>query len=86
MVYSRCWSSLRKGDDDLYVVDGEEAGFTIDHTLVPVLVYLVGEDDDVALLEAQFAFVLWLKVVEGATARLVQDLQLCTQTQEEILK
>lgn len=86
VVSSRCWSSLWEGDDDLHVVDGEEARFAVDHALIPVLVYLVGEDDDVALLEAQLAFVLWLEVVEGATARLVQHLWLCNQTQEEILK
>lgn len=74
VVDSECWSSLREGDDDLHVVDGEEARFAIDHALIPVLIYLVGEDNDVALLEAQLSFVLWLKVVEGATARLVQHL------------
>lgn len=46
------WSSLRQGDNDLYVVDGKEAGFTIDHAFIPVLIYLVGEDDDIALFEA----------------------------------
>lgn len=65
---------MRQGDDDLHIVDGEKTGFTVDHALVPVLVYLVGEDDDVALLEAQLTLVLWLKVIEGATARLVQHL------------
>ncbi|KAA8585679.1 hypothetical protein FQN60_004373 [Etheostoma spectabile] len=73
---SRCRRSLRQRDNHLHVVDGEEARLAVDHALVPVLVYLVGEDDDVALLEAQLALVLWLKVVERAAARLVQRLGL----------
>lgn len=48
----RCRSSLRQGDDDVHVVDGEKAGLAADHALVPVFIYLVGEDDDVPLLEA----------------------------------
>lgn len=56
--------SLRQGDNDLHVVDGEEARLAVDHSLIPVLVDPVGEDDDVALLEAQLTLVLWLKVVE----------------------
>lgn len=71
---ARRWTSLRQGDDDLHVVDGEKTGLAVDHALIPVLVYLVGEDDDVAFLEAQLTLVLWLKVIEGATARLVQHL------------
>ena len=43
--------SLGQGDDDVHVVDGEEAGLPADHSLVPVLVDLVGEDDEVALLK-----------------------------------
>ncbi len=78
MEDSKCRSSLGQGDDDLHIVDGEKAGLAIDHALVPVLVYLVGEDDDVTLLEAQLALVLRPKVIEGATARLVQHLRLCT--------
>lgn len=74
VVGSKCQSSLRQGDHNLHVVDGEEARVAIDHALVPVLVYLVGEDNDVTLLEAQLALVLRLEVVEGAAARLVQHL------------
>lgn len=44
----------------------------MDHPLVPVLVDLVGQGDDVALLEAQLAVVLGLEVVEGFAAGLVQ--------------
>lgn len=68
--------SLRQRDDDLHIVDGEEAGLAVDHALVPVLVDPVGEDDDVALLETQLALILRLKVIEGATAWLVQHLRL----------
>lgn len=66
--------SLWQRDDDLHVVDGEEARIAVDHAFVPVLVNLVSEDDHVALLEAQLALVLGLEVVEGATAGLIQDL------------
>lgn len=69
-------SSLRQWDDDLHVVDGEKAGLAVEHALVPVLVYLICEDDDVAFLEAQLAPILRHKVVEGATAWLVQHIQL----------
>lgn len=44
----------------------------MDHPLVPVLVDLVGQGDDVALLEAQLAVVLGLEVIEGFAAGLVQ--------------
>lgn len=44
----------------------------MDHPLVPVLVDLVRQGDDVALLEAQLAVVLGLEVVEGFAAGLVQ--------------
>lgn len=82
---ARRWrSSLRQGDDDLHVVDGEEAGLAVDHALVPVLVDLVGEDDDVAFFEAQLTLVLRLKVVEGATAGLIQNLRLCRQNKNFI--
>lgn len=69
-------SSLRQRDEDLHVADGEEAGLAVHHALVPVLVEAVGEDDDIPLLKSQLAFALRLKVVQGATARLVQHLRL----------
>lgn len=69
--------SLRQRDQDLHVVDGEEASPTVYHALIPVLIYPIGQDDEVTLLKSELAFVLWLKVVEGAAARLVQHLRLC---------
>lgn len=72
-----CGFSLGQRDHDLHIADGEEAGPAVDHALVPVLVNLIGQDDDVALLKSELAFVLWLKVVEGAAARLVQHLRRC---------
>lgn len=62
---------MRKGHQDIHVVDGEEARLAVDHALVPVVVDLVGEGDDVALFEAQLALVLGLKVVERSAAGLV---------------
>lgn len=37
---------------DIHVVDGEKAGVAVQHPLVPVVIYLVGQSDDVAFLEA----------------------------------
>lgn len=56
---------------DVHVVDGEEAGVAVQHPLVPVVVYLVGQRDDIALLEAQLALVLGVEIVERAAAGLV---------------
>lgn len=56
---------------DIHVVDGEKARLAVDHALVPVVVDLVGQSDDVALLEAQLTFILWLEVVECSTTWLV---------------
>lgn len=36
----------------IHVVDGEKAGVSVQHPLEPVVVDLVGQGDDVALLEA----------------------------------
>lgn len=80
----RVWRfSLRQGDHDLHVVDGEEASPTVYHALIPVLIYLICKDDDVPLLKSKLVFALWLKVIKGAAARLVQHLRLWT---ENILK
>lgn len=62
---------MRERHQDIHVVDGEEARLAIDHALVPVVVDLVGQGDDVALFEAQLAFVLWFKVVKCSAAGLV---------------
>lgn len=62
---------MRERHQDIHVVDGEEARLAVDHALVPVVVDLVGQGDDVALFEAQFALVLGLEVVERSAAGLV---------------
>lgn len=66
------WRDLmRERHQDIHVVDGEEARLTVDHALVPVVVDLIGQGDDVALFEAQLAFVLRFKVVECSATGLV---------------
>lgn len=56
---------------DVHVVDGEEARVAVQHPLVPVVIDLVGQRDDIALLEAQLTLVLGVEVVERAAAGLV---------------
>lgn len=63
--------SLRERHQDLYVVYGEEARFAVNHAFIPVVIDLIGEDDDVTLFKAQLALVLRLKVVQTSTAGLV---------------
>lgn len=62
---------MREGHQDIHVVDGKEARLAVDHPFVPVVVDLVGEGDDVALFEAQFAVVLGFEVIERSAAGLV---------------
>lgn len=63
---------VRQRDEDLDVVEREESRLAVDHSFVPVLVDLIGQSDDVALVEAQLALVLRLKVVQGLAAGLLQ--------------
>jgi len=63
---------MRERHQDIHVADGEEARLTVDHALVPVVIDLIGQGDDVGLFEAQLAFVLWFKVVERSATGLVQ--------------
>lgn len=60
-----------QGDEDIDVVEREESRLVVQHTLVPVLVDLIGQGDDIALSEAQLSLVLWIKVVQRLTARLL---------------
>lgn len=69
---SRPTLSLRQGHQHLHVAEGEEARLAVEHALVPVLVDLVGQRDDVALMEAQLPIILGLKVIECLAAWLVQ--------------
>lgn len=56
--------------EDLDVVEGEESRLPVQRALVPVLVDLIGQGDDVALAEAQLSVVLGLKVIQRLAARL----------------
>lgn len=67
-TFSPCLSSalivlMWQWNQDLDVVEREEARLAVQHALVPVLVNLIGQGDDVALVETQLSLVLWLKVV-----------------------
>lgn len=43
---------VRKRHQDVHVVNGEEARVAVQHALIPVVVDLIGQGDDVALFEA----------------------------------
>lgn len=47
-----CGALVGQRHQDIHVVDGEEARVAVQHPLVPVLVDLIGQRDDVAFLEA----------------------------------
>lgn len=70
---------VRQRDEHLHVVEREEPRQAVDHSLVPVLVDLIGQGDDVALVEAQLSLVLRLKVVQGLAAGLLQGCGACKQ-------
>lgn len=59
-------------NENFDVVEREESRLAIQHALVPVLVDLIGQGDDIALAEAQLSLVLRLKVVQRLTARLLR--------------
>lgn len=58
-------------NEDLDIVEREESRLAVQHSLVPVLVDLIGQGDDIALAEAQLSLVLRIKVVQRLTARLL---------------
>lgn len=58
-------------NDYLHVVEREESRLTTQHAFIPVFINLIGQIDDVTLVEAQFTFVLRLKVIERFTAWLL---------------
>lgn len=64
--------SLRQRHQHLHIAEREEAGLAMQHPLVPVLIDLVGERDEVALAEAQLTIILRLKVIQRLAAWLVQ--------------
>lgn len=59
-------------NEDLDIIEREESWLAVQHSLVPVLVDLISQSDDIALAEAQLSLVFWLKVVQRLTARLLQ--------------
>lgn len=59
-------------NDHLHVVEREESGLATQHAFIPVFIDLIGQSDDVTLVEAQLAFVFRLKVIESFTARLLR--------------
>ncbi len=59
-------------NEDLNIVEREESRLAIQHSLIPVLIDLIGQGDDIALVEAQLSLVLWLEVVQRLTARLLR--------------
>lgn len=59
-------------NDHLHVVEREESGLATQHAFIPVFIDLIGQIDDVTLVEAQLAFVLRIKVIERFTARLLR--------------
>lgn len=61
-----------KRDEDFDVIEREESRLAVEHALIPVFIDLIGQSDDVALVEAQLSLVFWLKVVQGLTAGLLQ--------------
>lgn len=60
-------------NEDLNIIKREETWLTVQHSLIPVLVDLIGQGDDIALVEGQLALVFWLKIVECLTAWLLQS-------------
>lgn len=57
----------------LHIIVGEITRSATEATLKPVLVDLTDQGDDVALVEAQLAFVFWFEVIQGSTARLWKE-------------
>lgn len=57
--------------EDSDVVYGKEARLAAKHTLIPVLIYLAGQNDDVTFFKAQLSLVFWLEGVKRPTAGLI---------------
>jgi len=72
LIYIYIYILVWQRNKDLHVVEGEESRLAVQRALVPVLVDLIGQGDDVALSEAQLSLVLWIKVVKRLTARLLR--------------
>lgn len=66
-----CVGSVAQRHHHLYVVTGEQSGLAVHGPLEPVLVYMIGQRDDVALVEAELSVVLRFKVVQSLAAGLI---------------
>ena len=62
-----------QGNEYLNVADGEHPRLPVQGSLVPVVVDLLQQQDDVSLLEAQFAWVLGVEVVESGGTGTARD-------------
>lgn len=62
---------MRQGNQNLHIVDGEEAWLAMKHPLIPVLINLVSECDDITLFKTQLPFILRFKVVQSSAAGLI---------------
>lgn len=63
------------------IIVGEISCSASNAPLQPVFINSTDQGDDVALVESQLTFVLWIKVIEGFTARLCSRK---TQNSEEM--
>lgn len=63
--------SVWQGHDHLHIVAREIALQAAQRSLIPVLIDLVDQCDDVTLVEAQLALILRIKVIQSLTAWLV---------------
>ena len=61
-----------KRNQDVHIADREKARLAAQHTLIPVTINLIGQDDDVALFKAQLTLAEWLEGVECPATRLVK--------------
>ncbi len=59
-------------NDHLHVVEREESRLATHRAFIPVFIDLIGQIDDVPLMEAQFTFVLRIEVIESFTAWLLR--------------
>lgn len=62
---------MGQSNQNFYIVDGEKARLAMKHPLIPVLVNLISECDDIALFKTQFPFIFRFKVIQSSAAGLI---------------
>lgn len=62
---------MGQSDQSLYIVDRTEDWLAMKPSLVPVLISLVSEHDDITMFKTQFPFICWSKVVQNSAAGLI---------------